>query len=54
MKQSCWETVSKHHVVVNDVAECWEHGPIINPEQTVTLHTNMERLYQRIIPWYCI
>ena len=37
MKQSRRQAIGKHHVVVNDMAESWEHGPIVNPEQTVTL-----------------
>ena len=37
VKQSRRQAIGKHHVVVNDVVESWEHGPIVNPEQAVTL-----------------
>ena len=39
MEQSCWQTISEHHVVINDMIECGELGSVINPVQTITLYT---------------
>ena len=41
-KESSWQSIGKHHIVVNDIVEAGEEGTIIYVEHSITLHQGKE------------